>query len=223
RYAEDVARIPAAALSNPDADQLQRLLTRDAVVRLRLDIDAGPGPDYTSYNVIGEIVGSSAPDDVVVIGGHLDSWDQGTGAIDDGAGIGITMAAGALIARLDTPPARTVRVIAFANEEQGLHGGKAYALQNAAQMQQHVIGAESDFGAGRIYALRSSFGAEPPTWLRAAAELMAPLGIEWLPTGGGPGPDLIHAAQAGMPWAQLAQDGSDYFDWHHTANDTLDK
>jgi Zn-dependent M28 family amino/carboxypeptidase len=223
RYADDVPRIPAAALSNPDADQLSRLLALGKPVRLRLDIDAGPGPDYTSYNVIGEITGSELPDEVVVIGGHLDSWDLGTGAIDDGAGVAITMAAGALIGRLDTPPARTVRVVAFANEEQGLLGGKAYAEQHAHAMQRHLIGAESDFGAGRIYAFRTVHGADAPAWVRTAAEVMAPLGIEWLAEGGGPGPDLIHAAQAGMPWAQLAQDGSDYFDWHHTANDTLDK
>ena len=127
RYEEGVPRIPAAALSNPDADQLQRLLERPGPVRLRLDLGARRGPDYTSYNVIGEITGSTHPDEVVVIGGHLDSWDLGTGAIDDGAGIAITMAAGALIGQLDTPPARTVRVVAFANEEQGLVGGRVYA------------------------------------------------------------------------------------------------
>src|SRR5690606_28470191 len=222
RYEDGVAQIPAAALSNPDADQLIRLLERGPV-RLRLDLGATRGPDHTSYNVIGELAGSTHPDEVVVIGGHLDSWDLGTGAIDDAAGIGITMAAGALIGKLETRPKRTIRVIAFANEEQGLIGGFAYASDQGEALKRHMIGAESDFGAGRIYAFRTSFGAEPPAWVREAAALMAPLGISWEPEGGGPGPDLIPAAREGMSWAQLAQDGTDYFDWHHTANDTLDK
>ena len=223
RYEDGVPRIPAAALSNPDADQLTRLLALGEPVRLRLDLGASSGPDYTSYNVIGEITGSTHPDEVVVLAAHLDSWDLGTGAIDDAAGIGITMAAGALIGQLDTRPKRTIRVIAFANEEQGLIGGFAYAKAQGEALKRHVIAVESDFGAGRIYAFRTSFGAEPPAWVRDAAALMAPLGITWEPEGGGPGPDLIPAARDGMPWAQLAQDGTDYFDWHHTANDTLDK
>src|SRR5690606_28489563 len=150
RYEDGVAQIPAAALSNPDADQLIRLLERGPV-RLRLDLGATRGPDHTSYNVIGEIAGSTHPDEVVVIGGHLDSWDLGTGAIDDAAGIGITMAAGALIGKLETRPKRTIRVIAFANEEQGLIGGFAYASDQGEALKRHMIGAESDFGAGRIY------------------------------------------------------------------------
>lgn len=223
RYADGVPQIPAAALSNPDADQLSRLLALGEPVRVQLDLGAQRGPDYTSYNVIGEVTGSTHPDEFVVIGGHLDSWDLGTGAIDDGAGVAITMAAGALIGRLDTPPARTIRVVAFANEEQGLVGGRVYAKHAGEALKRHVIGAESDFGAGRIYAFRTVHGADAPAWVRQAGAVMAQLGIEWQPEGGGPGPDLIHAAQGGMPWAQLAQDGTDYFDWHHTANDTLDK
>ena len=128
RYTEGALQIPAAALSNPDADLLSNMLRRGKPVRLRLDLDVGlTGTQKTEYNVIGEIRGRGKPDEVVVIGGHLDSWDLGTGAIDDGAGVAITMAAGALIGRLPKPPRRTIRVIAFANEEQGLYGGKAYA------------------------------------------------------------------------------------------------
>ncbi|MEO6364480.1 MAG: M28 family peptidase, partial [Luteimonas sp.] len=130
RFADDVIPVPSAALSNPDADQLARLVALGPT-RVRVALDAGWEGDATSYNVIGEIRGRSKPDEVVLIGGHLDSWDLGTGAIDDGAGIGITMAAGALIGKMKRPPARTIRVVAFANEEHGLDGGRAYARSQA--------------------------------------------------------------------------------------------
>lgn len=225
RYDEAVPKIPAAALSNPDADQLSRLLARGAPVRLRLDIDAGTDGQTTSYNVIGEVTGRERPDEVVVIGGHLDSWDLGTGAVDDGAGIGIGFAAGALIAELPPllRPARSVRVIAWANEEQGLLGANAYAQAHGGEIARHAIGAESDFGAGRIYALHA--GVDAASWpaIERIGAALAPLGIQTLRDGGGPGPDISPLSALGMPWAQLAQDGSDYFDYHHTADDTLDK
>ena len=129
---------------------------------------------------IGEIIGRSKPDEVVVIGGHLDSWDLGTGAIDDGAGVAIAMAAGHLVGRLPKAerPARTIRVVAFANEEQGLYGGSAYAQNYMGDLRKHQLGAESDFGAGRIYA----FAAKTPDYAKDAvariAQALAPLGIE---------------------------------------------
>ena len=225
RYAEDVPRIPAAALSNPDADLIEHMVARGKPVRLRLDIAAETVADYTSHNVIGEIRGRDLPGEVVTIGGHLDSWDLGTGAIDDGAGVGITFAAGALIGQLERAPRRTVRVIAYANEEQGLYGGKAYAEARAAagEVAAHQLGAESDFGAGRVYALRA--GVDPAAWpvIAKIGEVLAPLGIATESTGGSPGPDVGPIVAKGAPWAQLAQDGIDYFDYHHTANDTLDK
>ncbi len=225
RYAPDVTPIPAAALSNPDADQVERLLRRGHPLTVRLDIDAETMGQYTSHNVIGEIRGRERPQEVVTIGGHLDSWDLGTGAIDDASGVGITMAAGALIGELKQAPRRTVRVIAYANEEQGLYGGKAYAAarQAAGEIDGHQIGAESDFGAGRVYALRA--GVAPTAWpvIEAIGEVLAPLGIVVEPGLGSPGPDVGPIVALGAPWAQLAQDGSDYFDYHHTANDTLDK
>jgi hypothetical protein len=224
RYADGAKHIPAAALSNPDADLLSNALRRGKPVTLRLDIDAGmTGINKTEYNVIGEIRGRSLPNEVVVIGGHLDSWDLGTGAIDDGAGVAITMAAGAMIGRLDKAPRRTVRVIAFANEEQGLYGGKAYADAHKAELDAQQLGAESDFGAGRIYAFRAGVAAPAQPVIEQIGQLLAPLGIVYEKGKGGPGPDIGPFASLGMPWAQLAQDGSDYFDYHHTANDTLDK
>ncbi|MFC4729424.1 M28 family peptidase [Coralloluteibacterium thermophilus] len=223
RYADDVTPIPAAALSIPDADQLARILERGQPVRVRLDIDAETRGEYTSHNVIGEIVGSERPDEIVFIGGHLDSWDLGTGAIDDGAGIAITMEAGRLIAALPERPKRTVRVIAFANEEQGLIGAYAYAREHGGDIARQIIGAESDFGAGRIYALRAGVKPEAREAIARIGEVLAPIGIAYEAEGGSPGPDVGPMVQRGMAWAQLAQDGTDYFDYHHTANDTLDK
>ncbi|WP_434027380.1 M28 family peptidase [[Pseudomonas] boreopolis] len=227
RFDDGLAPVPAAALSVPDANQLARLVERGPT-RIRLSLDCGWDGTATSYNVIGEITGREKPKEVVVIGGHLDSWDLGTGAIDDGAGVGITMAAGHLIGQLKQAPKRTIRVVAFANEEQGLYGGKAYAEahgRNADDLKLHQIGAESDFGAGRIYAFNT--GSPAPEGSREAtrqiAEALAPLGIEYAPDKGGPGPDIGPIAAKGGAWAWLAQDGTDYFDLHHTADDTLDK
>lgn len=226
RFDEGLTPIPAAALSVPDAGQLTRLLARGPV-RLALSLDCGWDGSYTSHNVIGQITGSERPDEVVVIGGHLDSWDLGTGAVDDGAGVAITMAAGHLIGKLPTAPRRSIRVVAFANEEQGLWGGKAYAAARAAagELDRQVIAAESDFGAGRIYAFNT--GSPAPEGSRQAtaqiAQVLAPLGIELAEGQGGPGPDISPLAARGGAWGWLAQDGSDYFHLHHTADDTLDK
>ncbi|PZO63458.1 MAG: aminopeptidase [Pseudoxanthomonas suwonensis] len=224
RFDDGLTPIPSAALSVPDAAQLTRLLARGPV-RMRVALDCGWDGMATSHNVIGEITGRSRPDEVVVIGAHLDSWDLGTGAVDDAAGIGITMAAGHLIGRLprEQRPARTIRVIAFANEEQGLHGGKAYAQSQADAIARHQIVAESDFGAGRIYAFSTSAAEASHPAIARMAEALQPLGIAHTPGEGGPGPDVGPIAALGAAWASLRQDGSDYFDLHHTADDTLDK
>ncbi|UYK77805.1 M28 family peptidase [Xanthomonas sacchari] len=224
RFDEGLTPVPSAALSVPDANQLARLLARGPV-RLRLALDCGWDGTATSYNVIGQITGRTLPNEVVLIGGHLDSWDLGTGAIDDGAGVAISMAAGHLIGQLKQAPKRSIRVVAFANEEQGLYGGKAYAQAHAKDVARHQIAAESDFGAGRIYAFNTGSGdaAGSRAATRQIAEALAPLGIAYAPDAGGPGPDVGPLAAKGGAWAWLAQDGSDYFDLHHTADDTLDK
>lgn len=227
RFDEGLTPIPAAALSAPDADQLTRLL-QHGPLRVRIALDCGWNGEATSYNVIGEIAGSKAggrgkSGEVVLIGGHLDSWDPGTGAIDDGAGVGIAMAAGALIGEMKPRPARTIRVVAFANEEQGLYGGKAYAAKHAGDIRKHQIAAESDFGAGRIYGFRSGAPDYAQGAVKQIAEALAPLGIAFTPEEGGPGPDISPFAANGLAWASLRQDGTDYFDYHHTPDDTLDK
>ena len=226
RFDDGLTPIPSAALALPDAEQITRLLTRGKPLRIRLALDCGWDGTAESFNVIGEITGShrALRDEVVVIGGHLDSWDLGTGAVDDGAGVAITMAAGHLIGRLPKAqrPARTLRVIAFANEEQGLYGGKAYAAQYKPAVAQHQLVAESDFGAGRIYGFNTSAAPHAKAAAAQIAEALKPLGIEALAKGG-PGPDVGPIAAEGAVWAWLGQDGTDYFDLHHTPDDTLDK
>ncbi len=220
RYEPGLTPIPAAALSTIDAAQLARLVALGPT-RVRLALDCGWDGEYTSQNVIGEITGSRRPQEVVLIGGHLDSWDYGTGAIDDAAGIGITMAVGALLKPMR--PARTIRVVAFANEEQGLWGGRAYADRHAGDVANHVIAAESDFGAGRIYGFDASARDLQPAALAQIQQVLAPLGIEWMPGKGDPESDIGPMTQRGMAWAWLGHDGSGYFDLHHSAEDTLDK
>lgn len=223
RYAEDAPRIPAAALSSPDADQISRLIARGERVRVRLDLAAVTAGVGRSWNVIGEVTGREVPTEFVVIGGHLDSWDQGTGALDDGAGVAITMAAGAAIAALPEAPRRTVRVIAWASEENGLMGAREHAKQVGASWPSYQIAAESDFGAGRIYAFRTSASPDARPAIDAIGRVLEPLGIVTEYGVGGPGPDVGPLVALGVPWAQLAQDGTDYFDYHHTPDDTLDK
>jgi len=223
RYEEDVRKIPAAALSNPDADQLGAMIARGKPVRLRLFLSSRDGGMATSYNVIGEIRGREKPEEVVVIGAHLDSWDQGTGAIDDGAGVGIVVGAAKLIANLSQRPRRTVRVVLFANEESGLFGGRAYAQAHANDLANHIIGAESDFGAGRIWQVSSLVAENALPAFAEIGKALAPLGIAMGDNMAGGGPDLSPIRALGMPVATLQQDGTDYFDYHHTADDTLDK
>ena len=219
-YAPENA-IPAAAISGPDADLLERLGQRYPSVRLRLNIATQTQTDSTSYNVIGEITGQDAKREIVMMSAHLNSWDLGTGAVDDGFGVAVTMAAGALIKQLPQAPRRTIRVVLFANEENGFDGARAYAERDAGDLSRHYLAIESDWGAGPIYALR-----HPPQDAELTARLsrvLAPLGITLDGAAGAPGPDLGFLAKRGVPWIQLAQDATDLFDHHHSANDTLDK
>ncbi len=216
--------IPAAALSNPDADQLERVLAYGKPVTLKLDLDCGVVGEYTGANVIGEITGRKHPDQVVAIGGHLDSWDLGTGAIDDGAGVAIAMAAGKLIRDLPQRPDRTIRVIAFANEEMGLWGGRAYAEKHGAEVAKFQLGTESDFGAGKIWRMSASVKPTARGAIEQIARVLEPVGVAYdANRPGGGGSDLSQMHGKGMAALSLTQDGTKYFDWHHTPNDTLDK
>lgn len=225
RYDNTPTRIPAAAIGTVDADLLAKMLKRDANVSLHLRLGAKTRKgDYMGANVIGEITGSTYPEQVVAIGGHLDSWDLGTGAIDDGAGVVVTMSAAALIGAQATPPKRTVRVVLFANEEQGVFGGKAYAAERAKadEVKNQYIAAESDFGAGRIYALRTRLSDARLVGIAPLMRALAPLGIVLSSNEASGSADFGPMRELGAPVADLLQDGTQYFDIHHTANDTIE-
>ncbi|WP_036137863.1 M20/M25/M40 family metallo-hydrolase [Luteibacter sp. 9135] len=216
--------IPAAALSLPDADQLERILKEGKPVTLHLDLDVGFAGTYEGANVIAEVTGRKHPDQVVAIGGHLDSWDLGTGAIDDGAGVAIAAAAAKLIKDMPQRPDRTIRVIAFANEEMGLWGGKAYAEAHGKDVAKFQLGTESDFGAGRIWRMTASVKPEARDAIAQIAKVLEPIGVTYdASKPGGGGSDLSQMHAKGMAALSLTQDGTDYFDYHHNANDTLDK
>lgn len=222
-YEEGVTRIPAVALSNPDADILEAQLASGKPVVFRLKLGARTLPDAESANVIGEIPGREKPEEVVLLGCHLDSWDLGTGAIDDGAGCGIMIEAARRIGELPQRPRRTVRVVLFANEEFGLSGARAYAETHAADLPRHILAGESDFGSGRVWQADSRVAPEALPLFDAIAKLLAPIGVERGDNESGGGADLSPMAPAGVPIVGLNQDGTYYFDWHHTSNDTLDK
>ncbi len=226
RYKEGVKKIPALALSNPDADLLDNMLSRTQPVTLSVNMTAsGPTNKVTKVaNVIGEITGSEHPEQVVTLGAHLDSWDVGTGAIDDGIGVGITIAAAHAISQLPQRPKRTIRVILFAAEETGLVGAKDYVMKHKDEMANHVIGAEWDFGNGNIYQITPGVGEKALSAVKDFATYLAPMGISLSDKNNAKGQsDMSALGEVGQPALNFDPDGSDYFDFHHTEDDTLDK
>lgn len=216
--------VPAAALSAPDADQLRRVLALGEPVEVKLVLTPQTLPPSTSGNVIAEIVGREAPEDIVLVSAHLDSWDLGTGAVDDAAGVGIVLgAAKLLLEHLQQPPRRTVRIVLFGSEEVGLVGARAYARQHAASLPQHVLAMESDFGAGDIWRFDTGVAEQQLPNMAAIGQVLARLDIAAGNNEAHGGPDITVLREAGVPVVELLQDGSDYFDLHHTPNDTLDK
>lgn len=222
RYSEEVPRIPAAAIAVPDAIQLDKMLSRQPELSLHLQMQNKLPGEVVSHNVIAEISGSQRPDEIVLISAHIDSWDEGTGALDDGAGVGIVMATGALLKQQGRPE-RTVRVVLFGNEEGGLVGARAYAAKHAANLKNHVFASESDFGAGRIWRLDTGFGEKALAFGNTLQQKLAPLGVEMGDNTASGGPDVSVLKAQGVPVVSLQQDGTDYFDYHHTPNDTMDK
>lgn len=221
-YQADVPKIPAAALSNPDADQLERLAARGKT-RVHLVLTPTSREDAQSWTVSAEVKGSEKPDEIVLIGAHLDSWDLGTGAIDDGAGDAIVAAAGKLIAALRPHPKRTLRVVLFGAEEMD-YSGPAYAKAHADEAGRIVLAAESDFGARKVYTFLAPPGAAQTPFIRTLADTLTPLGIFLSPEPAQrSGDDIAPLHKLGVPVIALRQNGLDYFDIHHTADDTLDK
>jgi carboxypeptidase Q len=223
RYEENVAKIPAAAMSNSDADMLVRMMARGKPVTIKMTLSPSDAGMYTSYNVIGEMTGSELPNEYVLIGGHLDSWDLGTGAIDDGAGCAITMAAAEFIKRNGLKPKRSIRVVLFANEEQGLYGGAAYLEAHRNQLSQIQAASEADSGQGPVTKISSFVRPEAYSLVKQMHTVLAPLGIAAGDNNGNPGPDMGGLKGAGTASFGLTLRSDDYFDLHHTPDDTFDK
>jgi hypothetical protein len=218
-WPKDVKPVAAAALSLPDAEQLERLVKRGPV-RLRLLITPQFKGEAESGNVIADVPGSDPQAGIVLVGGHLDSWDLGTGAIDDASGVAITTAAAKRI--MDAgQPRRTIRVVWFGAEEVGGFGGEAYAKAHAGE--RHVFASESDFGADRVWKFEVNLpDSAKPLGDRLAAAL-APLGISRGRQVAGGGTDVEPVLRSGVASVVLSQSGLRYFDYHHTPDDTLDK
>ena len=223
RYSDDVKKIPAGALSNADADTLEHIVNTGKTVELDVAMQAKEQGWQTSYNVIGEITGTEKPNEVVLLGAHLDSWDEGTGAIDDGAGVGIVSAAASLVKSVTGSPKRTIRVVLYANEEFGLIGARQYVKENKDSLENIVVAAESDFGAGKIYRLDTRFADNALPFVDEIVQQVQPLGVFKGNNAARGGPDISMFPGLGIPVVTLQQDGTYYFDYHHTPNDTLDK
>ncbi len=223
KYDKAIPSVPAGAISNPDADLLVNMLKRQQPVTITMTLTSHWDGKYTSHNVIGDMLGTDQKDQYIVIGCHLDSWDLGTGAIDDASGCGLTMAAAKLIKEHIGPLKKTIRVVLWANEEYGLSGATAYHEAHKDNLANHILGGESDFGAGRIYGFGTRVSEQALPIIDAISTLLKPLGIEYQNNKSSSGADLIPLRKAGMAVFSLKQDGTQYFDYHHTANDTLDK
>jgi carboxypeptidase Q len=219
-YDEAAPKIPAAAISTEDADRFARLQARGVRVRVKLSMEARFDPDAQSHNVVGELRGRELPDQIVLVGGHFDSWDVGVGASDDGGGCVVTWEALRLMKTLNLRPRRTVRVVLFTNEENGLRGGNAYRDAHKAELANHVLLLESDGGVFDP----SGFGFTGPEPARATvttiASLLTSLGANRIGASGG-GADIGPAATAGKIPSMSHEVNGDYFLIHHTAADTI--
>jgi carboxypeptidase Q len=220
---ESVPRIPAAAIPTEDASRIQRLIGRGLRVRLRLMMEAHFERDVESFNVVGEIRGSEFPDEIVLVGGHFDSWDPGTGASDDGVGCVVAWEAARLMKKLGIRPKRTVRVVLFTNEENGTRGGTAYRDAHAKEAANHILALESDSG---VFAPARLGFSGPETARKIIADigiLLAPLGMQEIGSGGG-GADIGPIGQLGkVPMMAYSGDSTKYFTIHHTPADTVDR
>jgi len=214
----DGASLPTASLSPADANTLTTLLQRGPV-RVHMELETVMRENAPSGNVIAEVRGRERPDEVVLLAAHLDSWDLGQGAIDNGAGVAIITGAARLINAMPRHPRRTIRLLLAGSEEIGGKGGDAYGAAHRAE--HHVVAAESDFGADRIYAFRTRFAPEALPYARAIQRSLAPLGINLGNNEADGGTDIGAVKTNGVPIVDLEQDGTRYFDYHHTADDTL--
>jgi carboxypeptidase Q len=223
QYGADAPRIPAASVSAEDADRIVRLIARGVRVRVRLTMEGRFAEDAESANVIGEIRGRERPDEIVLLGGHLDSWDVGTGASDDAVGCIVTWEAVRLMKKLGIQPRRTVQIVLWTNEENGLRGATAYAAENAARARNYVFALESDSGVFEPASLGFTGTMAARRMIREIGSLLAPLGLSDIGGGGG-GADIGPIAQAGnTPMMAYLGSPTRYFAIHHSPADTIDR
>ena len=222
KYASDAPKVPAGAVTSEDADLIVDLV-KQGPVKMKVVLAPQTLPDVESANVIGDIKGSEHPEQVVVVSGHLDSWDLGTGAIDDGAGVAVSMEVANLIHKLDLKPKRTIRVIAWMNEENGLAGSKQYAKDHEKDWANHFAAMETDGGADHPVGLNIKAKPEVKAMLKAVAAILQDSGAGALELSEHAGADIEPMEKAGVPAFAPIQDSRFYFNYHHSAADTLDK
>lgn len=221
-YDSTVTRIPAAAITMEDAMMLHRMQDRGDKVVVTLRMQAKTLPDARSRNVMAEIRGSERPEEVVVLGGHIDSWDVGTGAMDDAGGVVAAWEAVRLIQRLGLKPRRTIRVVGWTNEENGFRGARAYLDSLGDAVGNHVLAIESDAGVFRPKGFNVTGSDSAVAVLRRVARLLAPIGADSIITPGG-GADIAPLMEHGVPGMGLWVEGERYFWYHHTPGDMVDK
>ncbi|HTG15452.1 MAG TPA: M20/M25/M40 family metallo-hydrolase [Blastocatellia bacterium] len=222
-YAANAPKIPAAAVTAEDA-ALIAYLAAQGKVRMHLTLTPQTLPDEPSFNVIADLKGSEHPEQVVLVSGHLDSWDLGTGAIDDGAGVAVAMQVAQLCKQLGLRPKRTIRVIAWMNEENGLAGGRTYASNHAGDLANHIAAIESDLGAGHPVGFSGHASSKAFTLLAPLSAILQASGAGVTrQSGNAEGADISPLDAAGVPTFAPIQDARTYFNYHHTAADTLDK
>jgi len=217
------APIPAGAISAEDAGLIARLASRGRV-RIHLTLTTKVGPEAQGYNVVADIKGSEHPEQIIIVSGHLDSWDLGTGAIDDGAGVVVAMEAAEIIHKLDLHPKRTLRVIAWMNEEMGATGAITYAKDHATDVGNHIAAIESDLGAEHPLGFHAKISDAAQKQLSPVLNALSPFGSNLLQIVSlSPETDIEPLADKGVPVFGVWQNGLTYFTYHHTAADTLDK
>jgi hypothetical protein len=221
-YSDDDPKIPAAAITLEDATLIQRLSDSGESVTVHLYMEAHMMPDADSANVMGEIRGREKPDEIVVMGGHIDSWDVGAGAQDDGSGIMAALEAAVIIKKLGLRPRRTLRVVFWTNEENGSAGGHAYRAMVGDAIHNHVAAIEMDGGAEKPVGFGLSPGGPALARAKEIGRLLESIGADTIHEGGG-GADIGPLMHDGVPGLGLFTVGTHYFDWHHTRTDTVDK
>lgn len=221
-YSPGVPQIPAAAVTAEDADLMKNLASQGDV-RMHLTLTPETLPRVESANVIADWKGSEHPEQVVIVSGHLDSWDLGTGAIDDGAGIAVSMQAIHLLQKLGVHPKRTIRFVAWMDEEQGSDGAQTYAQDHGSEIANHVGAIESDLGAGHPTGLAFQGGAQLEDWLAPVSRVLASMGAPQLVRSPETGEDINSLTAKGVPGFAPIQDSRYYFNYHHTPADTFDK